>query len=122
MGYLLAGYIIGPFSPGFVADQVIAEQLAEIGVILMMFGVGIHFKWQDLVSVKRIAIPGAIGQTFVAATVSTFLIHYIGWSWETGLIIGLSIGVASTVVLVRILSDRNLLKLPKGILLWDGSL
>ncbi len=114
LGYLLAGYIIGPFFPGFVADLVVSEQLAEIGVILMMFGVGLHFKWQDLVSVKSIAIPGAIGQTFVAASSAALLIHSIGWSWEAGVILGLSIGVASTVVLVRMLADQNLLETQQG--------
>ncbi len=114
VGYLFAGYLIGPFSPGFVADLEIAEQLAEIGVVLMMFGVGLHFKWQDLLKVKNIAIPGAIGQTAVAALSATFLLHYLGWSLQAGIIIGLSIGVASTVVLVRVLSDQNLLDTPEG--------
>jgi CPA2 family monovalent cation:H+ antiporter-2 len=114
LGYLLAGYVIGPFFPGFVADLVISEQLAEIGVILMMFGVGLHFKWKDLVSVRHIAIPGAIGQTLVASISATILIHLIGWSWEAGVIIGLSIGVASTVVLVRVLSDQQLLDTRQG--------
>lgn len=114
LGYLLAGYAIGPFSPGFVADLVISEQLAEIGVILMMFGVGLHFKWKDLVSVRHIAIPGAIGQTLVASISATILIHLIGWSWEAGVIIGLSIAVASTVVLVRVLSDQQLLDTRQG--------
>lgn len=114
LGYLLAGYIIGPYFPGFVADLRISEQLAEIGVILMMFGVGLHFKWQDLVKVKSIAIPGAIGQTFVASTIAALLIHSIGWSWASGVIIGLSIGVASTVVLVRVLSDNQILSSPQG--------
>lgn len=114
LGYLLAGYMIGPFFPGFVADLVVSEQLAEIGVILMMFGVGLHFKWQDLVSVKSIAIPGAIGQVLIASTVAAMLIHGIGWSWEAGVVIGISIGVASTVVLVRVLSDQKLLDTPQG--------
>jgi CPA2 family monovalent cation:H+ antiporter-2 len=114
LGYLLAGYAIGPFSPGFVADLVISEQLAEIGVILMMFGVGLHFKWKDLISVRQIAIPGAIGQTLAAAVSASVLIHFIGWSWEAGVIIGLSVGVASTVVLVRVLSDQQLLDTRQG--------
>lgn len=114
LGYLLAGYVIGPFFPGFVADLVVSEQLAEIGVILMMFGVGLHFKWQDLVNVKYIAVPGAIGQILIASTVAALLIHGIGWSWEAGVVIGISIGVASTVVLVRVLSDQNLLDTPQG--------
>lgn len=114
LGYLLAGYVIGPFFPGFVADLELAEQLAEVGVMLMMFGVGLHFKWQDLVNVKNIAIPGAIGQTLVAACVTTFLVHYIWNSWEVGVMIGLAIGVASTVVLVRVLADNNLLNTLQG--------
>lgn len=114
LGYLIAGYVIGPYSPGFVADQELSEQLAEIGVILMMFGVGMHFKWQDLVNVKNIAIPGAIGQTTIAAAAGTFLIYHLGWPLESGIIIGLSIGVASTVVLIRVLSDNNILHTPQG--------
>jgi CPA2 family monovalent cation:H+ antiporter-2 len=114
LGYLLAGYVIGPFSPGIVADLTIAEQLAEIGVIMMMFGVGLHFKWKDLVEVRNIAIPGAIGQTAVAATSAALVLSTLGWSWETGILIGLGIGVASTVVLVRVLFDNNLLDRPEG--------
>lgn len=114
LGYLLAGYVIGPFSPGFVADLEIAEQLAEVGVMLMMFGVGLHFKWQDLVSVKNIAIPGAVGQTFAATLAATIIVHAIGGAWEMGVMIGLAIGVASTVVLVRVLSDQKLLHTQEG--------
>lgn len=114
LGYLLAGYFIGPFSPGYEADLQLAEQLAEVGVMLMMFGVGLHFKWQDLASVKHLAIPGAIGQTFVATVAAAFLIYYIGGSWEIGVLIGLAIGVASTVVLMRVLSDNNLLNTLQG--------
>lgn len=114
LGYLLAGYVIGPFSPGYVADLHLAEQLAEVGVMLMMFGVGLHFKWQDLVSVKNIAIPGALAQTFVATLLAAIIVHYIGGSWEAGVIIGLAIGVASTVVLVRVLEDNRILDTVKG--------
>lgn len=114
LGYLLAGFLIGPFSPGYVADLQLAEQLAEVGVMLMMFGVGLHFKWQDLVKVKNIAIPGAIGQTLVAVIAAALIIHMIGGSWQVGVILGLAIGVASTVVLVRVLSDQNLLETPQG--------
>jgi CPA2 family monovalent cation:H+ antiporter-2 len=113
-GYLLAGYMIGPFSPGFVADMQIAEQLAEVGVMLMMFGVGLHFKWQELVNVKNIAIPGALGQTFVATLAAAIVVHSLGGSWGIGVMIGLAIGVASTVVLVRVLSDQNLLNTEQG--------
>lgn len=115
LGYLLGGYLIGPYSPGFVADLAVSEQLAEIGVILMMFGVGLHFKLRDLLDVKTIAIPGAIGQTFSATVLGILLIYfYAGWSIEAGIILGLAIAVASTVVLVRVLSDNHLLKTPQG--------
>lgn len=114
LGYLLAGYMIGPFSPGFVADLEVADQLAEVGVMLMMFGVGLHFKWQELANVKQIALPGAIGQTLVTAAVAALLVHYLWGSWEPGVIIGLAIGVASTVVLVRVLTDNNLLNTLQG--------
>lgn len=114
LGYLLAGYLIGPYSPGFVADMQIAEQLAEIGVILMMFGVGLHFKWKDLSKFKNISIPGAVGQTLVATIVVASLIYSLGWSLEAGIVFGLAIGVASTVVLVRMLDDNHLLTTPQG--------
>lgn len=114
LGFMLAGYVIGPYSPGYVADMDLAEQLAEIGVILMMFGVGLHFKLQDLLNVKSIAIPGAIGQTLISAAGGAFLVHFLGWSTTSGVIIGLSIGVASTVVLVRVLTDYELLNTPEG--------
>lgn len=114
LGYLLAGYIIGPYSPGFVADHKLSEQLAELGVILMLFGVGLHFKLQDLISVKSIAIPGALVQTLLATIITTLMIYSFGGSLESGVIMGLSIGVASTVVLVRILTDNNLLSTIEG--------
>ncbi|MBA2727587.1 MAG: cation:proton antiporter, partial [Parachlamydiaceae bacterium] len=114
LGYLLAGFVIGPYSPGYVADSNIAEQLAEIGVILMLFGVGMHFKIQDLMNVKNIAIPGAIGQTLVATLATIVVVHFAGIPWEIGLILGLAIGVASTVVLVRMLTDNQLLKSQEG--------
>jgi len=114
LGYLFAGYLIGPFFPGYVADLQIAEQLAEVGVMLMMFGVGLHFKWQELASVKNIAIPGAIGQTLIATAASVFFIHRLWGLWEPGVIIGLAVGVASTVVLVRVLADNHLLNTLQG--------
>lgn len=113
-GYLLAGYIIGPYSPGFVADLRLAEQLAEMGVILMLFGVGLHFKWEDLLDVKNIAVPGAILQTAVSAILGTVITYSIGWHLQAGIIIGLAIGVASTVVLVRMLTENNLLNTIQG--------
>ncbi len=114
LGFLLAGYMIGPYSPGFVADLAISEQLAEIGVILMLFGVGLHFKLEDLAGVKNIAIPGATLQTLVAAIVGGAIIYWAGWSLSSGIIIGLAIGVASTVVLVRVLTDFQLLSTMQG--------
>ncbi len=114
IGYLLAGYIIGPYSPGFVGNAEVAEQLAEIGVVLMLFGVGLHFKIEDLIRVKNIAIPGAVGQTLGATIFTTLIIYWMGWSIESGIIIGLSVGVASTVVLVRILTENKVLNTTKG--------
>lgn len=114
LGYLVAGYLIGPYSPGFVADLHVSEQLAEIGVILMMFGVGLHLKWEELVSVKNIAIPGAIIQTLLTTIAGAWVTHAYGWSIETGIVIGLSIGVASTVVMIRILSDHQLVSTTQG--------
>jgi len=114
LGYMIAGYVIGPYSPGFVADLAIAEQLAEIGVILMLFGVGLHFKLEDLIRVKNIATTGAIGQTLVATIIATGIVYSTGQTIQTGLIIGFSIGVASTVVLVRLLTKHNLLATMQG--------
>ena len=114
LGYLLAGYLIGPYSPGFVADLQTSEQLAEIGVILMMFGVGLDFKFQELIKVKSIAIPGAIIQTLIATALSAYVMHFFGASVITGIIIGLAIGVASTVVLVQMLAENHLTKTQEG--------
>lgn len=114
LGYLLAGYLIGPYSPGFVANIAIAEQLAEVGIILMLFGVGMHFKLEDLIKVKNVAVPGAVGQTLAATLLATLFVYSVGWSLEAGVIIGLSVGVASTVVLMRVLSDNHLLHTPEG--------
>src|SRR6185295_977408 len=114
LGYLVAGYLIGPYSPGIVIDIESAKQLAEIGVILMMFGVGLHFKLGELVSVQRIAIPGAVGQTAVAALSCTGFMYFLGWPIEAGIIAGFAVGVASTVVLVRVLIDNGLLNTHHG--------
>lgn len=114
LGYLLAGFVIGPYSPGYIANVEIAEQLAELGVLLMLFAVGLHFKLQDLIDVKNVAIPGAIGQTFVAAVLTVILVHFLGGSLAMGVILGLSVGVASTIVLVRILGDNHLLNAKEG--------
>lgn len=113
-GYLLAGYLIGPHSPGFVADARIAGQLAEAGVILLMFGVGLHFDLKDLLAVKKIALPGAIGQSFVATLLGALVGRACGMSWGAGLILGFGVAVASTVVLMRALTDRGLLESVHG--------
>jgi len=113
-GYLLAGIIIGPFTPGYVADQDLATELAELGVILLMFGVGLHFSLKDLLAVKNIAIPGAIGQILVATAAGLALALLMGWGIGAGLIFGLSLSVASTVVLLRALQDRNLVTSDRG--------
>lgn len=113
-GYLAAGVIIGPFTPGFVANQEIAGELAEIGVILLMFGVGLHFSMKELLSVRFIAIPGAMAQIAVAALAGALLGMALGWGFGAGLIFGLALSVASTVVLLRALQDRGLTETPQG--------
>src|SRR5690606_15199540 len=114
LGYLLAGIAVGPFTPGFVADAALASQLAELGVILLMFGVGLHFSIADLLSVRRIAIPGAIVQVAVATLLGALVSHLWGWSWGTGIVFGLSLSVASTVVLLRALEDRGIIDSADG--------
>ena len=114
VGYLLAGVAVGPYTPGFVADADTATQLAELGVILLMFGVGIHFSIRDLASVQSIAIPGALGQSFVATLFGVLLGVALGWGVVGGLVLGLSISVASTVVLLRALIERGELDTPQG--------
>jgi K+:H+ antiporter len=114
VGYLVAGVLIGPFTPGYVADQGLATQLAEIGVILLMFGVGLHFSLSDLMSVRAIAVPGAIGQMGVATLLGMALAWSLGWSIGAGLVFGLSLSVASTVVLLRALQERRLIESEKG--------
>jgi CPA2 family monovalent cation:H+ antiporter-2 len=114
VGYLLAGVIVGPFTPGFTADMALASELAEIGVILLMFGVGLHFSLRDLMSVAKIAIPGAVGQIAVATLMGAGLAKFLGWSWAAGLMFGLALSVASTVVLIRALQDRHMLDTDRG--------
>jgi len=114
VGYLVAGIVAGPFTPGFVGDQTLAPQLAEIGVILLMFGVGLHFSIRDLLSVKAIALPGALVQISVATALGWGMAHFLGWSNGAALVFGLSLSVASTVVLLRALEDRRLLDTSKG--------
>ena len=107
VGYLLAGTLVGPHTPGFVADMALAEELAEIGVILLMFGVGLQFHIEELLAVRRVAVPGAVAQSAAATALGTLLAHASGWTWSAGVVFGLALSVASTVVLVRILSDNN---------------
>jgi CPA2 family monovalent cation:H+ antiporter-2 len=107
VGYLLAGVVIGPFTPGIVADTALAGQLAEIGVILLMFGVGLHFSAADLMAVRWIAIPGAIAQIVIATAIGAAMAVMWGWSLGAGLVLGLALSVASTVVLLRALEERN---------------
>jgi monovalent cation:H+ antiporter-2, CPA2 family len=114
VGYLLAGIVIGPFTPGYVADQNLAAQLAEIGVILLMFGVGLHFSLDDLLSVKKIAIPGAIVQIACATLLGMALAAWLGWGIGAGLVFGLALSVASTVVLLRALQERRLIETERG--------
>jgi CPA2 family monovalent cation:H+ antiporter-2 len=114
VGYLLAGIAVGPTTPGFVAKQDLADQLAEIGVILLMFGVGLHFHFHELLAVRRVAVPGAIGQSLVATVLGCLVAVAAGWGWSAGLVFGLAISVASTVVLLRVLSDHNDLHTPTG--------
>lgn len=114
VGYLVAGIVIGPATPGFVADVGLAQQLAEIGVMLLMFGVGLHFSLDDLLSVKRIALPGALVQIAVATALGTGLAWFWGWPLAAGLVFGLALSVASTVVLLRALEGRGLLESVNG--------
>jgi CPA2 family monovalent cation:H+ antiporter-2 len=114
VGYLVAGVMVGPFTPGFVADQSLAPELAEIGVILLMFGVGMHFSLKDLLSVRAIAIPGAIVQIAVATLLGWGLAHLMGWPAGGGLVFGLALSVASTVVLLRAMQERRMVQTDRG--------
>lgn len=114
VGYLLAGVAMGPFTPGYVADQNIANELAEIGIILLMFGVGLHFSLKDLLSVRAIAVPGAVAQIAVATLLGMGLGWLLGWPVGGGLVFGLALSVASTVVLLRALQERRLVDTERG--------
>jgi len=114
VGYLIAGMLVGPFTPGFVANQDLANQLSELGVMLLMFGVGLHFSLEDLLEVKWIAIPGAIVQIVVATLLGWGLAWTMGWPPLNGLVFGLALSVASTVVLLRALEERRLLETQRG--------
>ena len=119
VGYLLAGIIVGPYSPGFVADADTASQCAEIGIILLMFGVGLHFHLKDLLAVQRIVLPGAAAQIGAATLLGMVVSHGFGWSWAAGAVFGMAISVASTVVLTRVLSDNKALHTTTG--LWPSA-
>ena len=114
VGYLVAGVLIGPATPGFVADLGLAQQLSELGVMLLMFGVGLHFSLEDLAEVRRIALPGALAKIVLATLLGMAAAHYWGWSLGAGLVFGLALSVASTVVLLRALEDRGLLESLNG--------
>src|SRR6516162_11600260 len=97
VGYLLAGIVVGPNTPGFVANRHLAEQLAEVGVILLMFGVGLQFHLHELLAVRRVAVPGAVGQSLFATALGVLLARAVGWSWSAGVVFGIALSVASTV-------------------------
>ena len=113
-GYLMAGVVVGPFTPGYVADGHLAHQLAEVGVVLLMFGVGLHFSLKDLLSVKNIAIPGALGQMAVATVLGMLLGWALGWPFAQGFVFGLALSVASTVVLLRAMEEHRLMETERG--------
>ena len=114
VGYLLAGVALGPQAPGFVTDPKMAHDLAEVGVILLMFGVGLHFNFNDLLAVRNIAVPGSLGQILVASTLGAMAALWLGMSPGAGLVIGIAVSVASTVVLVRALEEKDLLQTSQG--------
>jgi CPA2 family monovalent cation:H+ antiporter-2 len=114
VGYLLAGALVGPNTPGLTVDAAMAEQLAEIGVILLMFGVGLQFHLEELLAVRGVALPGALLQCTVSTLLGAWLAHAFGWSWPAGVIFGIALAVASTVVVIRVLSDYNSLHTPAG--------
>src|SRR5688572_18241480 len=109
VGYLLAGVVVGPFTPGFVADGELATELSELGVILLMFGVGLHFSLKDLLSVRAVAVPGALIRILIVGGIGMGFGALLGWRLGGGFIFGLALSVASTVVLLRLLQERRLL-------------
>ena len=114
VGYLLAGLLVGPYTPGFVADRALAAEFAEIGVILLMFGVGLQFHVKDLFAVRNIAVTGAVCQSAVTTLLGAFAGHAFGWSWSASIVFGLALSVASTVMLTRVLADNQALQTPTG--------
>jgi CPA2 family monovalent cation:H+ antiporter-2 len=114
VGYLIAGVLVGPFTPGYVAQHQVADQFAEIGVILLMFGVGLHFQLPELLAVRRVAVPGAVVQIVGSTALGIVATRLVGWSLGAGVVFGLAISVASTVVLLRVLADQGALRTPAG--------
>src|SRR4051812_43808863 len=114
VGYLLAGVAIGPYTPGFIGDLNLAHQLAEIGVALLMFGVGLHFNLRDLLRVRNVSVPGALGQSIVATGLGILLGFALGWHLQMGIVLGVAMSVASTVVLIRVLTDNHPLDTSHG--------
>jgi CPA2 family monovalent cation:H+ antiporter-2 len=114
VGYLLAGIVVGPYTPGFTANKHLEDQLAEVGVILLMFGVGLQFHLQELLAVRRIAVPGAVGLSLVATALGALVGVAYGWGWSAGLVFGVALSIASTVVLMRVLADSGDLQTPAG--------
>src|SRR5687767_2899359 len=104
VGYLLAGIAVGPFTPGFVADRPTAEQFAEIGVILLLFGIGLRFHLSQMIAMWRVVVPGALIQSTMSTLALAFLLHLLGWTWIAGIILGMAISVASTVVMALVLA------------------
>ena len=114
VGYLLAGVVVGPNTPGFVANTHLAEQLAEVGVILLMFGVGLQFHVKELLAVRRVAIPGAVIRSLAASVLGCLIGRAYGWNWSASLVFGLALSIASTVVLIRVLADNDDLQTETG--------
>lgn len=114
VGYILAGILASPNTPGFVGNVALASQLAEIGVIMLMFGVGLHFHLKDLLSVRGVAVPGALGQSALATIACMWMAHVLGWTWSQGLVLGIAVSVASTVVLLRVLIDNGVIETSSG--------
>lgn len=114
VGYLLAGILVGPFTPGFVANREVAEQFAEIGVILLLFGIGLRFHLNEMIAMWRVVVPGALVQSAMSTGALAVILHLMGWSWTVGLIIGMAVSVASTVVMAMVLTERHDLHSPIG--------
>lgn len=114
IGFLVAGIIMGPHTPGFIGDTQLANELAEVGVILLMFGVGMHFSVSDLWAMRSVSVPGAVAQIAVATSLGIAVTHFWGWSWTCGLVFGLALSTASTVVMLRTLKTYNALETPEG--------